>query len=94
MRAMRVPLLSAAVACPRAGPAIGTSPLSGYCTHITRYPQLASGIRLMGWCPATGSKPRDAPRLLQQPNEPREEGQKTSVRALPVTCDWRYSAPR
>ena len=38
----RVPLLSAAVACPRAGPAIGTSPLSGYCTHITRYPQLAA----------------------------------------------------
>ena len=63
----RMPLLSAAVACPRAGPAIGTSPLSGYCTHITRYPQLASGIRHMGWCPAKGSKPRDAPRLLQQP---------------------------
>ena len=51
----RVPLLSAAVACPRAGPAIGTSPLSGYCTHITRYPQLVGEPTYVRQRPAHGS---------------------------------------
>ena len=73
----RLPLLSAAVACPRAGPAIGTSPLSGYCTHITRYPQLVGEPTYVRQRPATGSKPGAAyarqPMARLRHTEPRDE---------------------